>query len=133
MINPESIPDVSPDEVLARYVMHSSHIRRSNQTIKADAFMPHPHRQLSVTRHLSATESELWSFGEQVAAVSGKTLYGRGDIRVAVCLAHKLAVDAAPTETNPNHANVSGWPDDKPAQKIIALEIAAAAVFVANR
>jgi hypothetical protein len=133
MINPENIPDVSPDEALARYVMHSSHIRRSNQTIKADAFMPHPHRQLSVTRHLAATESELWSFGEQVAAVSGKTLYGRGDIRVAVCLAQKLAVDAAPTETNPNHADVSGWPDYKAAQKIIALEIAAAAVFVANR
>jgi hypothetical protein len=133
MINPENIPDVSPDEALARYVMHSSHIRRSNQTIKADAFMPHPHRQLSVTRHLAATESELWLFGEQVAAVTGKTLHGRGDIRVAVCLAQKLVVDAAPTEANPNHADVSGWPDDKAAQKIIALEIAAAAVFVANR
>jgi hypothetical protein len=33
---------------------------------------------------------------------------------------------------NPNHADVSSWPADKPAQKIIALEIAAAAVFVAN-
>jgi hypothetical protein len=50
----------------------------------------------------------------------------------SVCLAQTLAVDAAPTETNPNHANVFGWPADKPAQKIIALEIAATASFVAN-
>ena len=132
MIDPKNVPKVAADEALARYLMHSSHIRRSNQTVKPDAFMPHPHRALSVTRHLAATEAELWSFGEQVAAATGKTLYGRGDIRVAVCLAQKLAVDAAPTETNPNHADVSGWPADKPAQKIIALEIAAAAVFVAN-
>ncbi|MEX2120214.1 MAG: hypothetical protein WD847_11520 [Pirellulales bacterium] len=33
---------------------------------------------------------------------------------------------------NPNHANIGGWPMDKPAQKIIALEIAATAVFLAR-
>jgi hypothetical protein len=29
-----------------------------------------------------------------------------------------------------NHASISGWPADKPGQKIIALELAAAAQFV---
>ena len=133
MIDPENAPEVAADEALARYVMQSSHVRRSNQTLKPDAFIPHPHRDLSVTRHLAATEDQLWFFGEQVAMSTGKTLYGRGDIRAAVCLAQKLVVKSAPTESNPNHADVSGWPADKPAQKIIAREIAATAVFVAKR
>ena len=133
MIDPGNVPDITADEALARYVMQSSHVRRSNQTVKPDAFMPHPHRDLSVTRHLATTAAELWSLGEQVATATGKTLYGRADIRAAVCLAQKLVVKSAPTESNPNHADVSGWPADKPAQKIIAREIAATAVFVAKR
>jgi hypothetical protein len=130
MIDPANVPEVATDEMLARYVLHSSHIRSSNQTIKQDAFVPHPRPNLSVTRHLSATESELWTVGENVAATSGKTLYGRGDVSTTACLTQKLTVKASPTLDNPNHADVSAWPADKPAQKIIALEIAAVAKFV---
>jgi len=130
MIDPANIPNVTPDENLARYILQSSHIRGSNQTLKPDAFIPHPYRDLSVTRHLSATEVELWSVGEDVAAASNRTLYGRGDVHALACSVQRLVVRAAPTPGNPNHAEVSGWPTDKPAQKIIALEIAAAAAFV---
>jgi hypothetical protein len=42
----------------------------------------------------------------------------------------KQSLTLSPTETPRNHVNVSAWPSDKPAQKIIALEIAADAVFV---
>ena len=132
MIDPINVPQVGSEETVARYVLQSSHIRRSNQTVKPDAFIPHPHRDLSVTRHLLATEDELWAVGRDVAAASGKVLYGRGDIPVSICLAQQLAVRAAPTNSNPNHANVSGWPADKPAQKVVAQEIAAAAIFVAK-
>jgi hypothetical protein len=130
MIDPANVPEVATDEMLARYVLHSSHVRRSNQTVKQDAFVPHPYPNLSVTRHLSATESELWTVGENVAVACGKTLYGRGDVSTTVCLTQKLTVKASPTPDNPNHADVSAWPADKPAQKIIALEIAAVAKFV---
>lgn len=51
MIDPANVPEVGPDEALARFVLHGSHIRRSNQTVKPDAFIPHPYRDLSVTRH----------------------------------------------------------------------------------
>lgn len=132
MIDPANVADVTTDEVLARFVVQSSHIRRSNQSIKPDAFIPHPYPDLSVTRHLSAVDAELWAVGEQVAATSGKTLYGRGDFQASVCLIQRLVVRAAPVAGNPNHANVSGWPSDKPAQKSIAQEIAAAAMFVAK-
>lgn len=133
MIDPATgIPEVGRDETLARYVLQSSHVRRSTQTVKADAFVPHPRRELSVTRHLMATEDELWSVGEDVAVETRKTLYGRGDVSAATCLAQGLEVQPAPIPKNPNHANIGGWPMDKPAQKIIALEIAATAVFVAR-
>jgi len=130
MIDPANVPEVGAEETVARFVLQSSHIRRSSMTVKPDAFMPHPYVELSVTRHLLATEGELWSVGEGIASVSGKTLYGRGDIAVDACSLQKLTVLADPVDDNPNHAHVAGWPADKPLQKAIAQEIAATARFI---
>lgn len=129
MIDPAQIPEVSPDEVLARYVLHSSHMR-ADRTVKADAFMPYALVEMSVTRHLQASEAELWQVGAEVAAARQRTLHGRADIAAQTCLRQKLSVVASAVEGNPNHANVANWPADKPGQKIIALEIAATATFV---
>jgi hypothetical protein len=79
-----------------------------------------------------ATIEELWSLGQSVALEVGKTLHGRADILAAVCREQQLQVDADPQPANPNHANVRAWPIDKPAQKIIAQEIARTAVFIAK-
>jgi hypothetical protein len=127
MIDPAvGVPEVGADEKLARYILQSSHVRRSSHTVKPDAFVPHPYRALSVTRHRMATEVELWNVGAEVAREVEKTLYGRADIRALSCLSQRLRVDPDPTDSNPNHANVCEWPADKPAQKIIAMELAAA-------
>jgi hypothetical protein len=131
MIDAANVPKVATSERLARYVLQSSHIR-GNQTVKQDAFVPHPHRDLSVTRHLNAADGEIWAIGEAVATQRQKTLYGRADVTVAACLSQKLDVVADPLPTNPNHANITAWPVEKSRQKIVALEIAAAASFVAN-
>lgn len=130
MIDAQNVPAVSPDEMLARYILHSSHIRRSNQTVKPDAFIPHPYTDLSVTRHRAATEAELWAAGAAVATETQKTLYGRADVRASVALGQRLTVTAKPIPANPNHADISGWAADKPAQKIMAQELAAVAMFV---
>ena len=132
MIDPENVPEVGDDETLARYVLYSRHIRRTDQTVKPDAFIPNPHGETSVTRHLLMTEEELWSVGRSVAGVIGKTLHGRADIPVSTCLAQQLSLHATPFADNPNHADITGWPSDKPAQKIIAHEIAATAKFMAR-
>src|SRR5688500_2945448 len=124
MIDPAHGPDIGSDEVLARYVLQSSHIR-SNQTVKPNAFVPHPYEDLSVTRHLMATEDEIWSAGETVAMQTEKTLYGRADVIASEYLARRLILRPDALPENPNHANVSGWPAEKPMQKIVALEIAA--------
>ena len=63
MIDPAHVPDVAAEELLARYVLQGSHVRNSNQTVKPDAFIPHPYSDLSVTRHLQATADEIWAAG----------------------------------------------------------------------
>lgn len=130
MIDPGDVPEVNGQELLARYVLFRSHIRGSDMTLKPDAFMPPPNLELSVTRHLMASNKEIWHVGESVAEQREKNLLGRADIDTAVCVEQRLAVSAAPIEGNPNHAHVTNWPQDKPAQKSIAQQLAAASNFV---
>jgi hypothetical protein len=121
MLNPENISPVEPDAT------QSGHFRSSDKTAKPEMFMPHPHRDLSVTRHREATEEEIWQVGLDVAIAQGKTLYGRCDISTSKCPQSTLHVAAKPLPGNPNHADIEGWPAEKPAQKLIALELAACA------
>jgi hypothetical protein len=123
-------PDpVAADEWLSRYILYSNHIRNSNNTIKPNAFMPHPHQDLSVTRHLDLEQEAIWSLGEDVARERGKQLYGRAVNQASTYIEQKLKVLPDPLFGNPNHANVTGWPD-KEAQKIIAMEIAAKSEYI---
>ena len=130
MLDPTQVPPVSSEELLARFIVFSKHIRSSNMTVKPDAFIPHPHIELSVTRHRDATEDELWQEGERVAALRSATLYGKADVTAGAFEDEDLSVVAKPIAPNPNHADVIDWPADKPAQKMKALEIANKAVFV---
>jgi len=119
---------ISDDEVLARFITQRNHIRGDN-SLKPNAFIPHPWPNLSVTRHIGLTEAELWKIGQEVANARPATLYGRADVTVDAITSQSLNI--VPTATPRNHANVTGWPPDKPSQKIIAQEIAAVASFVA--
>jgi hypothetical protein len=129
MIDPENVPPVTDAELLARYVTTSRHFRSSDNTVKQDLFMPHPYIELSVTRHLDATESEVWEVGiDVVADQTGRTLYGRTDIQACDCNIDSLQVAAKPIlPKNPNHADIEGWPSAKQDQKLIALKLAASA------
>jgi hypothetical protein len=120
------VPD---DEMLARFILQSNHYR-ADGTVKPDAFVPYPLPDLSVTRHIRLSEEQLWENGQAVAADVSKPLYGRADLRAVAFTSVRLTVRPAPVEKNPNHANVSGWPTEKPEQKSKAQEIAANAAFV---
>jgi hypothetical protein len=123
------MPPVESDEWLSRYILQKSHVRQDN-TLRPDPFIPHPHADLSVTRHLELDERTLWDIGEGVARQTGKALHGRGENQARTYQGQTLSVVSAPAPGNRNHANVTGWPADKPAQKIIALEIAARSRYV---
>ena len=127
MIDPANVPEVTAEEWLARYVCQSKHVRL-DKTVRPDAFIPYPHKDLSVTRHLLATEQEIWSLGEQVAKSRG-SLAGRADIQASTCHAENLGVVAAPIPENPNHADVTGWPAEKSLQKMIAVLLASKAAY----
>ncbi|MCB1824311.1 MAG: hypothetical protein KDJ54_06920 [Candidatus Competibacteraceae bacterium] len=119
---------VSDEEWLARYILRKDHVRQDG-TVKPDPFIPHPHADLSVTRHLGLDEREIWGIGtkvaEQVAArPRSATLQGRADAQARLYRRQGLFVESAPVKGNANHANVTGWPPDKPSQKEIALLIA---------
>lgn len=120
---------VSPSEWLSRYILHSSHIRR-NQTVKPDSFIPHPYPDLSVTRNLELSDKAIWDSGKRVAAVTDKVLYGRAENKADDYTSQHLKVLSDPTPDNPNHANVTGWPGEKPAQKMVALLIAAKSKYI---
>ena len=117
---------VEASELLARFILQSSHIR-ADLTLRPDALIPYPWPDLSVTRHLGLNQEQIWEIGTQVARQIGKTLHGRADLLTSTLINRRLQVRPAPVEGNANHANVTGWPTDKPSQKILAQEIAAEA------
>lgn len=123
-------PSVKNSELLARFITSSKWFRPSNQTVKQDAFIPYPYPDLSVTRHKSISEQEIWKVGQEISDVRPATLYGRADVSAEEVRKQKLTVEPRPVPENLNHACILGWPIDKPAQKILALELAAVARFV---
>ena len=130
MLDPDQVPDVAPDETVARFILFSKHFRPSDGTVKPDAFIPHPRLELSLTRHIQATEAELWEEGVRVSRLRNVNLHGRADLGVHVFLKEGLSVESRPIPDNPNHADVTGWPMEKDAQKMKALVIASKSQFL---
>jgi hypothetical protein len=128
-----NLPPISANEWLARFVTVEKWLR-SDDTIRQDAFIPPRDLNLSVTRHLNLSQNQLWEVGQHVAeAISEKhraNLFGRADLTVAAVARTAVRVESAPIPANPQHAHIAGWPLDKPAQKSIAQQLAAAANFI---
>ena len=124
------LPPVSTDEPLARFVTVGSWVR-ADKTVRQDAFIPPKDLNLSVTRHIRLSQEQLWIIGQAVAnARRHTTLFGSADLLVFAVTKSGLRVEPAPIPGNPQHAHITGWPLDKPAQKNIAQELAAASTFV---
>jgi len=127
------IDSVASSELLARYITTSKWYRKQDKTVKQDAFIPPDDPlELSVTRHLSLTENDIWNIGIGIAENISRTLHGRADVKTFNVIAQHLSVVSQPIIENPNHANIVNWPPDKDARKMCALEIARVARFVAN-
>lgn len=134
MIDPNNVPDIEIDEVVARYVLEKKLIFDKDKTAKPRLFYPYKHVELSVNRHRDCADSEIWNFGFGVAAFRGKSLHGRCDIAVADCTFDSLSVVAKPIKDhpkgvpdNPNHADIVGYPDNKEDQMSLAQKLAAKA------
>jgi len=112
-------------------VLTEKHVRKESMTLKPEAFLPYKHVELSVIRHRDLSEEELWDIGREVAQERGRPLVGRGDFSAKDARLQNL--DAVPAEAPGlprNHADIIGWPPEKPLQMLRAAEIAALAVFI---
>lgn len=123
---------IAPDEILARYIFSSRFIRKSDGSVKPDAFIPHPYLDLSVTRTINLSEEQIWAIGKNIESnrSTNATLHGRADTTAQIFTDQNLNINPDPTKDNPNHAIVAGWPKDKPAQKMLALEVSQNAKFL---
>lgn len=119
------------EELLARYIFRKE-VVRADGTLRPDPFIPYRHTELSVTRHIGLDDARIWELGEGIAVARPEAvaLQGRGDVRATAFLAENLSVHPCPVEGNPNHANVSGWPNEKAEQKAIALEIVKSVTYL---
>ena len=124
MIDPLNVPVVTDDELLTRFIVHRDHIR-ADGNVKPQLFVPYKWVELSVNRHREASLDETWSIGTQVAEQLGRTLIGRADIQAIPCRIPPLEVVANPILGNPNHAEIVGYPPDKPDQMSLAAKLAA--------
>ena len=115
-------------EALSRFITFRGWFRQ-DQSLRPDGFIPHPYPDLSVSRQKGLTVEQLWAIGNAIAALQkpSRTLYGRADLTVGMVRAIKLSVVSQPVPENENHAAIIDWPNDKPAQKLLAQELAAAA------
>ena len=120
--------------MLARFITNQFWVR-ADQTIRPDAFIPPKDLNLSVTRHTGISEDLLWKIGQAVAEAVGSKrtacLAGRADIATKDVEREGLRVESAPLLENANHAQIVGWPEDKPARKHLAHCLAEAALFKA--
>jgi hypothetical protein len=105
---------------------------RADGTVKQDAFIPPRDLHLSVTRHVSLSQDELWAVGQSVAdeisGYRGTPFFGRADLSAATVRSiGPLRPVPAPFQNNSNHAHIDFWPADKTNQKELARDLAAAA------
>ena len=117
-----------PDEMLARYLLSRSQFSRHKQLVKSSAFMPPPSNELSMFRIDGLPEAQAWRLGlTHVAEPQQRTLYGRADLGTATVAG--VGLSARPDDDPPRHVSVVGWPEEKHAQKLIALQLAQAAAL----
>ena len=129
---------LSDDELVARFVMVKRWIQ-SNQSVKHNAYMPPPDKELSVTRHKGISAKKLWRHGKAVAEERATTekrdvrLLGRADVSVSDVRRQNIEAVPHPIwRKNWNHAHLIGWhsDEDKSQQIMKAKLIAAEAQYV---
>lgn len=104
--------------MLARFILQTNHFRKSDNTVKWNAFLPNSRGETSVYQISTLSDAQTWDIGRGVANSTVKDLYGRADVPSAAVLDNGLQiVYCGPIR----HANIIGWPAEKEAKKEIAL------------
>jgi len=118
---------ISPNEVVTRYLLSSSHYSVNNARVKPRAFEPSPRDQCtSVFRIDKLSEGEIWEMGTRfVAEPSERQIHARAEITVSNILDINLFI--RPDEPPIRHALITGWSSEKHIRMAKAQELAAQA------
>jgi hypothetical protein len=115
-------------EILSRFILQTNWFSRSENRVKYAAFLPNRNGETSVFRTSGITNGEIWNIGDrEVSTKRGKPILGRADIHSYIVMSKDLHV--IPCEPPVRHANITGWPDERSKQKLIAIELAAESLF----
>ncbi len=123
---------INPSETLSRFILQKQHWYKevnpqTKSLVKYAVFMPNPNNgETSVFRTSDISDDEIWDIGDcEVSVKRGKPVLGRADIISNIVISRDLVI--TPIEPPERHANITGWPDERSKQRLMALELAAEA------
>jgi len=128
--SPEGPVQIGRQDPLARYLLYSKYFSSATRRVKPGAFLPPKDLKLSVFNVKGLDDDGAWGLARDhvVPQQPGRTLHGRAELAAAIVLENGL--EAVPDQPPPRHANVVGWPEEKDAQKDIALQLAEKASLI---
>lgn len=120
------LDQVNPDEMTTHFIFARDHFNQAKNTVSAAAFMPPKDKRLSIYRIHCCEEEKIWWLGDWYVSrrrTDKKAVLARGDLQALEF--ERVQLEIRPERNpHPRHANVLGWPADKPAQKMKAVELA---------
>jgi len=134
MSDSEEVSHVPQHEVLLRFLFSGCGHLRSDGTPRPEAFLPNKDLQLSVTRASSLAAGEEWQIGitsrdkmnenREGKGLDPVVLTARSSVLCSTFVDQDLSVIEKPLDYNVHHADVEGWPIEKAAQKVKAMQVA---------
>jgi len=127
---------VESTEILVRFIYAPFHIRKSDGTIRWQAFKP-AHDGTSVTRQKYALPKIVLQLGEALARFKQKyikqgyvKMIGKAEVLTQHVRNLNLDAKPAPSKRDPNHANIIKWPPNKDAQIMLCKELIVKSKFI---
>jgi hypothetical protein len=120
---------VSEDERISRFINERKKLTPSTGRARYNAFMPPRNAQMSVYRTILLSDEEVWQIGNAFVATADKPVIARADLSASVYFSNALTFDPDGIP-HPRHANVVGWPGDETLQRLLAVQLAEAALLL---
>lgn len=124
----QAAPTLDRDEILARFVVYSDHIRNKDRSAKADLFMPdHTHTCSTFKLAGLVKDGDLKKVSDEVGmSRRGKPAYGYCPITLGAVLNTSATID--PNDVPKHHVNIAGYPPISQPQLVKARALALAQV-----
>ncbi len=114
---------ILPLEKITRYIFQKRHYAPGSKRVKYGAFLPRG-GEVSVYRTSTISEAGIWDIGQKhVAAKRQQSLKARGDLVASSVFESSLSIEPEMRD-HPLHANILGWSEHEPKNKLIAIKLA---------